>query len=211
MTDALPLIAVYADESCLGNGREGENPGGAAGLIEYRNPRTKGLTRWDYWRSERATTNNRMALWSAIEGFRIIARKGGRFRVVFTSDSRYLVDGMCEWVHGWIGRGWRRKGGTIENLELWQEAVERARAHVTQWKWVRGHRGHVQNEYANHLAMRAASEQTTSNGAVTSGFDVWLASERAAGRLQAEPAGFPLERTFKPSRPFPVANATLLG
>jgi ribonuclease HI len=81
-----PLVAIYADESCLGNGREGSNPGGAAGVIEYGHPGTGELTRWDYWVSEPATTNNRMALRSVIEAFRGISRKGRRIRVMFTSD-----------------------------------------------------------------------------------------------------------------------------
>ena len=118
----LPLLAIFADESCLGNGREGSNPGGAGGVIEYWNSRTERLTRFDYWVSEPATTNNRMALRSVIEAFRGISRKGSKFRVVFTSDSQYLVKGMTEWVHGWNARGWRRKGGTIENLELFGNA-----------------------------------------------------------------------------------------
>src|SRR3954464_4336654 len=151
----LPLVAIYADESCLGNGREGDNPGGAAGVIEHLNPATERLTRWDYWSSEPATTNNRMALRSAIDAFAFIARKGKRFRVCFTSDSQYLVKGMSEWVFGWIERGWRRKGGEIENLELWREAVELIRPHKVAWLWVRGHDGQPQNEYADSLATRA--------------------------------------------------------
>ena len=59
---ALPLVAIYADESCLGNGREGDNPGGAAGVIEHLNAATDRLTRWDYWISEPSTTNNRVFL-----------------------------------------------------------------------------------------------------------------------------------------------------
>src|SRR5215212_6065223 len=86
----LPLIAIYADESCLGNGRDGDNPGGAAGVIEYWNPATERLSRYDYWISEPATTNNRMALRSAIEAFQIVSRKGSKFRALFTSDSQYL-------------------------------------------------------------------------------------------------------------------------
>jgi len=151
----LPLIAVFADESCLGNGREGSNPGGASGVIEYWNPRTERLSRFDYWVSEPATTNNRMALRSVIEAFRTLSRKGSRFRVVFTSDSQYLVKGMTEWVHGWNARGWRRKGGEIENLELWQSAVREASSHVVEWRWVRGHSGHDMNERADVLATEA--------------------------------------------------------
>lgn len=201
----LPLVAIYADESCLGNGREGDNPGAAAGLIEYMNPDTKGLTRVDFWVSEPATTNNRMALRSVIEAFRAISRKGAKFRVVFTSDSQYLVKGMGGWVHSWMTRGWRRKAGTIENLELWHQAVEAVNGHQPEWRWVRGHQGHAQNEYANYLAVRAAREQRDSGGAAKSGFEEWLAQPRARGGAKVgEPARFPHDRAFNPARPFPA-------
>jgi ribonuclease HI len=207
VTEAPPLVAVYADESCLGNGREGSNPGGAGGVIEYQPADGGRLVRFDYWISEPATTNNRMALRSAIEALRIVSRKETRLRVVFTSDSQYLVTGMTEWVHGWIGRGWRRKSGELENIDLWQEAVFLSRPHETEWRWVRGHAGHPQNEYANHLAMRAAREQTASDGPVPSAFDAWLATGREAGRLTAEPAAFPDARFFRASRPLPAQAA----
>ena len=208
MTESeLPLVAVFADESCLGNGREGSNPGGAGGLIEWRRPRTGEVVRRDYWVSEPATTNNRMALRSVIEAFRALSAKGRRFRVVFTSDSRYLVDGMTDWVHGWSGRGWRRKGGPIENLALWQEAIEEARRHLVQWRWVRGHAGHPQNEYANALATRAAAEQTNSGGARPSGFEAWLEAERERGRLALDPDPLPDPERFRPSRALPSVSA----
>ena len=200
-----PLVAIYADESCLGNGREGSNPGGAAGVIEYMG-RNGSLTRWDYWVSEPATTNNRMALRSAIEAVRAISRKGVRFRVVFTSDSQYLVKGMDEWVRGWMARGWKRKEGPILNLELWQEAVDvvRTGGHQLDWRWVRGHEGHPQNEYANYLAVRAAREQTQSGGIVASKFDEWLAVEREKERVTVEPQAFPTDDAFRASRQYPV-------
>lgn len=203
----LPLVAIYADESCLGNGREGDNPGAAAGVIEHLNPATERLTRWDFWISEPGTTNNRMALRSAIEAFRVIGRKGGRFRVLFTSDSQYLVKGMTEWVHGWMGRGWRRKVGEIENLALWKELVAAASPHAVQWQWVKGHAGHPQNEYANDLAVAAARGQTSSAGARTSGFDGWLAAQRTRRRGMADPAPFPVGRPFTPARPYPRARS----
>lgn len=202
MSDDLPLLAIFADESCLGNGREGNNPGGAAGVIEYVNQETGNLTRWDYWISEPATTNNRMALRSAIEGFRAISRKGVRFRVTFTSDSQYLVKGMSEWVHGWMSRGWRKKDGEILNLELWKEAVEAVRPHQVSWQWVRGHEGHPQNEYANDLAVRAAREQTSSNGVVASQFDEWLEAQRKKGKMGIEPQAFPTHERFKAARKY---------
>lgn len=201
------LIAIYADESCLGNGRALDNPGGAGGLIELLHPRTGALTRRDYWISEPATTNNRMALRSAIEGLRLISAKGEHFLVQFTSDSRYLIDGMTSWVHDWVRRDWRRKGGPIENLALWQELVEVARPHRIAWRWVRGHNGHPQNEYANELATRAAAEQTSSAGAVASGFDAWLAAERARGRMKLTPDALPDAGTLRPARSLPERAA----
>jgi ribonuclease HI len=186
--NALPVVIVHADESCLGNGREGENPGGAAGLIEYQSPRSDKLTRLDYWVSEPATTNNRMALRSAIEALSILSRKGKRLRIEFTSDSQYLVKGMNEWLRGWKSRGWRRKDGDIENLALWQEIDSLANAHSIKWQWVRGHNKHPQNEYADHLATKAARERSNSGGPVPSLYEEWLASERAKGRLGVDRA-----------------------
>ena len=204
---SLPLVAVFADESCLGNGREGSNPGGAGGLVEWMDPRTGDLRRWDFWVSERATTNNRMALRSVIETFTALSRKGNRCAVVFTSDSKYIIDGMTGWVHGWNARGWRRKTGPIENLELWKEACAAASPHAVQWRWVRGHNGQVQNEYANYLATRAAADASASGGLVPSGFDAWLAAERAKGRMTAPPAPFPTTTAFTPARPLPGVAA----
>jgi ribonuclease HI len=196
----LPLIAIYADESCLGNGREGENPGGAGGVIEYRNK--SGVSRHDFWSSAPATTNNRMALQSVIDAFTLIARKGKRFRVCFTSDSQYLVKGMSDWVFGWMAKGWRKKDGEIMNLELWQQAVELARPHKVSWHWVRGHDGHPQNEYANHLATRAARELSHSDGLIASEFDAWMAAEKEKGRDHGAPSPFPDSASFQPIRPY---------
>jgi ribonuclease HI len=202
-----PLVAIYADESCLGNGKKGDTPGGAGGLVEYRRPDGGELVRRDFWISERSTTNNRMALRSAIEGMRALSRKGGRFSVVFTSDSRYLIDGMSDWVHGWARRGWTRKTGPIENLELWKEALEALDAHEIEWRWVKGHVGHAQNEYANHLATRAAADQTASSGLVESGFTDWLTTQRIKGVVKGNPDPFPDPATFKAARALPQASA----
>jgi len=207
--DELPLVAIYADESCLGNGREGNNPGGAAGVIEHLNPATERLTRWDYWIAEPGTTNNRMALRSAIEAFRVIGRKGGRFRVLFTSDSQYLVKGMTEWVYGWASRGWRRKVGAIENLALWQQLLQSVAQHDVQFTWVRGHRGHAKNEYANDLAVQAAREQLTSDAAVPSGFEAWLAAKRVKGSYlayDADAAFVTLEERLRRGEAFALAE-----
>jgi ribonuclease HI len=192
------LVAIYADESCLGNGRDGENPGGAGGLIEWLHPKSNEVTRCDYWISEPATTNNRMALRSVIEAFREISRRGNSYRVLFTSDSKYIVDGMNSWVDSWMARGWRRKTGPIENLELWKEAVAAVSGHEVQWRWVRGHVGHPQNEYANFLATRAAAEQSNSGGLQQSEFGSWLARQKAGAVKGTAP--FPDLQSFQPSR-----------
>ena len=202
--NALPLVAIFADESCLGNGKQGDNPGGAGVLVECLAQGTGELVRRDLWVAERATTNNRMALRSAIEAFQALSRKGGRFRVVFTSDSRYLIDGMTSWVHGWARKGWRRTGGAIENLELWQAAIRAAAPHLVEWRWVRGHDGHPQNEYANHLATRAAADRSSSDGLVASEFDAWLAANRAKGVARGAISSFPDDATFRPASALPA-------
>ncbi len=176
----LRVAVVHADESCLGNGREGSNPGGAAALIEARAGGQ--IARRDLYISAPATTNNRMALAGAIATFAILSRKGKRLRVIYVSDSEYLVKGMREWVPEWVRRGWRRKSGAIQNPELWQTLVKVSSQHEPVWVWVRGHAGDPKNEYANDLAMRAAGEQLTSDGAVESGFPEWLAERRRKGQ-----------------------------
>jgi ribonuclease HI len=172
-----PIAIVHLDESCLGNGREGANPGGAGGLIEVRTGR--GIERRDVLVCAPDTTNNRMALAGASAVLETLSRKDRRFVVLLVSDSEYLVKGIREWAPGWERRGWTRKGGAIENLELWQALVAAARKHDAQWTWVRGHKGHAKNEYANDLAVSAAKEQRSSDGAVDSGFGDWLVARRA--------------------------------
>jgi ribonuclease HI len=194
------LVAIYADESCIGNGREGDNPGGAGGLIEWLHPKSSEVTRCDYWISERATTNNRMALRSVIEALREISRRDNSYRVLFTSDSKYIVDGMNSWVASWIARGWKRKGGAIENLELWKEAVAAASRHEVQWRWVRGHNGQPQNEYADFLANRAAAEQSNSGGLRQSEFDSWVAKQKEEAVHLKDTAPFPDLQSFQPSK-----------
>ena len=200
------FVSVFADESCIGNGREGDNPGGAGALIEVKKP-SGVLERRDLWISEPATTNNRMALRSVTETMLALSAKGARCRVTFTTDSRYIVDGMTKWVHSWARNGWKRKGGAIENLELWHDAIEAAEPHEISWKWVRGHNGHAQNEYANHLATRAAAEQTHSSGLQTSDFELWLAAARAKGAKHADPSPFPDAGSFRADAALPSPHS----
>jgi len=182
MPDKTPPIhvLVHADESCLGNGTEPPNPGGNAALIEA--PAGDSVARWDFYECAPDTTNNRMALAGAIATLEWLHRQWRNARVTYVSDSEYLIKGMNDWVPGWVARGWRRKGGAVENLPLWQKLVQAAAGHTIAWRWVRGHNDNPKNEYANDLAIRAAERQERSNGLVPSGFDTWLAQRRARGQ-----------------------------
>lgn len=174
----MDTLYVHADESCLGNQfRDRANPGGAGGLVEIW--RNGAWERRDYWISESGTTNNRMAIRSAIE---LLAALRRPCRVNFVSDSQYLVKGIREWLPGWKRRGWKRKGGPIENLELWQQLDVLLQRHDVQPRWVKGHAGHPENEYVDHLATTAAKELTQSGGLLPSSFAEWLDDERERGK-----------------------------
>lgn len=136
-----------------------------------------------------------MALRSAIAALDLLTPLGAA-PLTFVTDSNYIVLGMTKWATAWRARGWRRKGGPIENLDLWQdlearrESHERTAGRPVDWRWVKGHAGHAKNEYANQLATRAAAEQRASGGLTPSGFFAWLEAERARGRyLRFDPDG----------------------
>jgi ribonuclease HI len=201
------IAVVHLDESCLGNGREGENQGGYGGLIETRT--SSGVQRRDFYGCAPATTNNRMALLGATTALQLLGAKGARMGVLMVSDSEYLVKGMRMWVPGWVTRGWRRAGGTIENLQLWQDLLAAAKKHDVQWTWVRGHAGHPKNEYADELAVGAAREQKTSVGAVESKFIVWLTAKQAKKKFTGYDPDVEyelLERRLAAGEGFPLAG-----
>lgn len=169
-----PYVSIHADESCLGNQfKARSNPGGAAGLVEFWDG--GGWRRKDFWHSDPDTTNNQMAIQSGILGLSLLKRFCD---VRFVSDSQYLVRGMNEWVPGWKARGWKRKSGPPENLELWKRLERVAQEHRVTWVWIRGHAGHPRNEYVNDLAVRAAKDLSASGGLVDSGFVEWLEVQR---------------------------------
>jgi ribonuclease HI len=150
-----------------------------------------------------------MALIGATTALELLAAKSNRMKVLLVSDSEYLVKGMRQWVPGWTARGWTRKGGPIENLALWQDLARAARLHEVQWTWVRGHAKHPKNEYADGLAVAAAREQKSSDGAVESGFMEWLSARQAKGLY----AGYDpdqeferLERLVASGEPLPLAE-----
>ena len=204
----LPIAVLHLDESCLGNGQAGASPGGSAGLIELRPGAA--IRRLDFYIHSPDTTNNRMALAGAIGALQLLAGKDRNLRVLLVSDSEYLVKGMREWVPDWVERGWRRKGGAIENLELWQTLVASVRKHEVQWTWVRGHAGHPKNEYANDLAVMAATGQKTSAGLIGSGFLAWLEARKARGQYpnyDPDAAFTRLEARVAAGERFPLADS----
>ncbi len=198
---------MHLDESCLGNGKPGDNPGGAGGLVEIRSG--SGVERREFFLHAPSTTNNRMALAGAIAALQLLAHKGNRLRLLIISDSEYLVKGVREWAPGWKARGWTRKGGAIENLALWQALLPSLDKHDAQFTWVRGHAGHPKNEYANDLAIRAATEQVTSEGIVASGYAEWLAAKQAKGMFpnyDPDAAFAALEQRLASGERIPIAE-----
>ena len=177
---ATTQVLVHADESCLGNDRSKPSPGGNAALVEAA--AGDSVARWDLFESSPQTTNNRMALAGAIATLEWLHRQWKHAQVRYVSDSEYLVKGVTEWLPGWKARGWKRKGGEIENLLLWQKLDQARQGLDIHWGWVRGHNDVPKNEYADFLAVRAAEQQERSNGLVPSGFDTWLAQQRARGK-----------------------------
>ena len=190
------LVRIFADESCLGNQfKERKNPGGAAGMIEHFTA-PRGWRRRDFAVFDPDTTNNRMALVSGIAALGEI-RPG--FPLVFTSDSRYLITGMKKWVHAWARRGWRRKGGPIENLELWRELCRVAARHQVEWRWTKGHADDMKNAYAHWLATKTARERRGIKGLAPSGFESWLAGQTRDADFEEGPP----REIFRPDPPPP--------
>jgi ribonuclease HI len=102
--------------------------------------------------SEQDTTNNRMELIAALRALEALKRSS---RVEIYTDSEYLRRGITEWLPGWRRRNWRRKGGELKNVDLWQALDAILCTHQISWHWVRGHAGHRQNEMVDRLAREA--------------------------------------------------------
>ncbi|MGL4312867.1 MAG: ribonuclease HI [Sphingomonas sp.] len=149
----LPLVEIATDGACKGN----PGPGGWGVVLRF------GATERELSGGEPATTNNRMELTAAIEGLRALKRP---CRVTLSTDSRYVMDGLTKWIHGWQRNGWKTADKKpVKNADLWQALVEAARPHRIEWQWVKGHAGHPDNERADKLASDAAKAvgQASSN------------------------------------------------
>lgn len=142
MQEAQP-VEIWTDGACSGN----PGPGGWAALLRW------GARERELSGAEPLTTNNRMELRAAIEA--LAALRGARTVELYT-DSRYLRDGVVQWLPDWKRRGWRTAAGKpVRNVDLWQRLDELMRNHAISWHWVRGHEGIRYNERVDRLAREA--------------------------------------------------------
>jgi ribonuclease HI len=136
-------VEAFTDGACSGN----PGPGGWGVVLRY------GKHEKELSGGETETTNQRMELTAAIEALRAIKRP---CRVTIYSDSKYVVQGMTEWIHNWKRNGWKNASKKpVANAELWQELDRLAAKHRVAWRWVKGHAGHPENERADELACQA--------------------------------------------------------
>lgn len=138
----LPKVDMWSDGACSGN----PGPGGWAVIMR------SGTAEKVLSGGERETTNNRMEITAALEGLRALKTP---CQVRIFTDSTYLLQGATEWMPNWKARGWKRKGGKLLNVELWQAMDEALSKHQVEWVWVKGHAGHAMNERADRLAVAA--------------------------------------------------------
>jgi ribonuclease HI len=140
----LPRVEIATDGACKGN----PGPGGWGALLRM------GTTEKELAGGEVLTTNNRMELRAAIEALTALTRP---CQVTLSTDSRYVMDGLTKWIHGWQRNGWKTADRKpVKNADLWQALLAAAKPHRIDWVWVKGHAGHPDNERADRLASDAA-------------------------------------------------------
>ena len=133
-------VELFTDGACSGN----PGPGGWGAILRW-----KGHER-ELAGGEAETTNNRMEMLAAIRGLEALKRPS---QVVLTTDSQYVMKGVTEWMPGWKRRGWKTADKKpVKNQDLWQRLDAALASHQVEWKWVRGHSGHAENERVDELA-----------------------------------------------------------
>ncbi len=133
-------IVIYTDGACSGN----PGPGGWGAILMW------GDHRKELFGGEATTTNNRMELMAAISALEALKRAS---KVELHTDSNYVKNGVTAWIHGWKKNGWKTSDKKpVKNAELWQRLDAARKAHDVDWRWVKGHAGHVENERADELA-----------------------------------------------------------
>lgn len=140
----MKTIEIFTDGACKGN----PGPGGWGAILRM------GAHEKEMSGSDSQTTNNRMEMTAVIRALNALTEP---CEATVCTDSRYVIDGMTKWVHGWQKKGWiNASKQPVRNADLWHELIEACHRHKMSWKWVRGHDGHVENERADKLASDAA-------------------------------------------------------
>ena len=143
-------VEIFTDGACRGN----PGPGGWGVVLRYNG------TEKTLYGSEEDTTNNRMELMAAISALESLKRP---CKVSLTTDSKYVRDGISEWINNWKKRGWKTASKSpVKNVELWQRLDKAREQHDVDWHWVKGHAGHPGNELADQLANQAIDEMMLS-------------------------------------------------
>jgi ribonuclease HI len=139
-------VEIFTDGACKGN----PGPGGWGALLRM------GMHEKELSGSDPSTTNNRMEMTAVIRALEALIEP---CEVLLHSDSRYVIDGMTKWIHGWQKKGWvNASKKPVRNEDLWHELIDAAGRHRITWQWVKGHDGHVENERVDKLASDAANE-----------------------------------------------------
>jgi len=137
-------VEIFTDGSCLGN----PGPGGYGTLLRYKG-HEKELSQ-----GYKLTTNNRMELLAAIIGLESLKEP---CHVILTTDSQYVKQGIESWLANWKKRGWKTASKqAVKNKDLWQRLDAANAKHQVEWRWVKGHAGHAENERVDDLAREAA-------------------------------------------------------
>ena len=133
-------VIIYADGACRGN----PGPGGWGVVLKY-----KGKIK-ELYGGELETTNNRMELIAAIMGLEALKK---HCKVEINTDSKYVLQGITQWMANWKKKGWKTAGNKpVKNEDLWRRLDAALQGHVVEWKWIKGHSGHAGNERADALA-----------------------------------------------------------
>lgn len=139
-------VYAFTDGACKGN----PGIGGWGALLRYKESEK------ELWGGETNTTNNRMELMAAIKALEALKRPCD---VVLTTDSKYVKQGIDEWMAGWKKNGWRTASKSpVKNKDLWILLDEACSKHRVEWQWVKGHSGHAENERADELANRGVRD-----------------------------------------------------
>ena len=137
-------VEIFTDGACSGN----PGPGGWGAILR------SGGHEKELVGGEPETTNNRMEMTAVLRGLTALKEP---CTVTVHTDSRYVIDGMTQWIFGWQKRGWKTADNKpVKNVELWQALLAAAGRHKVTWQWVKGHAGHPENERADQLACAAA-------------------------------------------------------